>query len=156
MLESAHGHDLLVLLKINLQQSLDRISCPANSADEGNTRRRRFRWCLIPQSSWLVHRDVIPDYRSTVAFAKRTRYEMFLVPVLRHSQVREAPQSEGRRRTQIGRQYGFPHYEHQYSWIVLSSEQFFECRGPLQADRSSRGEHHEQSDGICRSVECVL
>jgi hypothetical protein len=78
---------------------------------------------------------------------------MILVPVLRGSEIRDSPQSGGRRCPQIHRQYRFPNDKYAYSWIALLTERFFQCRGPLQAYCSSRGDEDEKSHSLRRLVE---
>ena len=73
---------------------------------------------------------------------------MLLIPILRDSRVGEPLQCRGRGRAQIGRQYRFPYHEHAYTRVLLFSEQFVECRGPLQANRSSRGEQNQHSNRV--------
>lgn len=126
------------------EHSFDRLFRPLDAANDGNFGESRRRRLLIPELSGPVDCDIVPNNGGTILFPEQARDQMLLVPILRCSEVGDASERGRGRRPKISRQYRFPDYEYSYIRISLFLEQFFECRGPLQAYRSSRRDQDKQ------------
>src|SRR5215467_15282183 len=101
------------------KQTRDAVIGAVNSTNDRDMRIGGVRRNFIPKRSWLVDGNVVPHHRRRIALAKQLRDYVILVPVLGDPHILYPPESEGRRRTEVGRKNRFPDDEHPDSRVAL-------------------------------------
>jgi len=81
---------------------------------------------------------------------------MVLIPELPDPVIGKAAQHTGRRRDPIGRQNWFPNREYPDFRLRMLFQQFLDCGGPPQTDRSSRRKQKYYTNTVRGLVEVSL
>ena len=112
--KALHPDSILEQLHLVSRFRINSVQCRSRSFDEAHHRTARefgLRRRLCPGLFWLINRDVVPDHARTIMLAHRMGENSVSIPVLLHPRIAYAPESDGRRCTQVRSQYRFPNYE---------------------------------------------
>jgi hypothetical protein len=100
------------------QQALNGIFRSANRVADGTVRINRLGRSILPQCSWLIYRDVVPDDRRAVPFSEQVRQCSTPIPILHRSYIRNAREGSGRRRSKIRGQHRLPDRKNPYVLVI--------------------------------------